>query len=85
MAAGARKEQHPEFRRPLVGAGEGRQLPGLAKRTSAIARERQSMRPARLQISRVEMPKLAARIAHPATDGRAADLQDRRNGLRSVE
>ena len=63
------------------GRRKGRKLPGLAKRTSAIAGERQSVRPAGLRSARVKMPEFAARIAHAAAHGGVANAQYRRAGL----
>src|SRR5258705_9308555 len=77
MSAGAGEEQHAELLRALVGTGKRRKLPGRCERATVGGGERERIAPPWLQPAGMEMPMLAAGIAHAPAHAEIADTQRR--------
>src|SRR5262249_24531731 len=78
MSAGASKEQHAKSFRAGISRRKRRELTWRAESSATRGCQRQRVTMAWLKICRVELPKLALRVGHPAGNGPRPDLQIRR-------
>src|SRR5215470_19099274 len=73
MAAGAGEEEHAELLRTLVETGKCRKLPRRRECAPVGRGKRQRIAPPRLQLTSMEMPMLAAGVAHAPAHVEIAD------------